>query len=66
MKATATKTNKRGIRYALVQDGETFGVWKLCENYSRHVRGGIERTWRYVQKDMTEADARKLFERRAA
>lgn len=66
MKAIATKTNKRGTQYALVQDGETFGVYKLCENYSRHVRGGIARAWRYVQKGMTEADARKLFERRAA
>lgn len=66
MKAIQVKTNKRGIQYALVQSGDTFGVWKLCENYSRHVKGGIAKTWRYVEKGLTLEQATVLFNRRAA
>lgn len=63
-KTVEKKASKRGIEYALVTDGATFEVWKLCENYARHVRGGIAKTWRYVEKGMTEDAARRLFQRR--
>ena len=66
MKTIKKAINKRGIQYALVQSDGTFGVWKLCENYSRHVKGGIAKTWRYVQKGMTLEQATELFNRRAA
>jgi hypothetical protein len=59
------KTNSRGIRYALTTNGSTFAVYKLCENYAAHVRGGIAKTWRYVEKNMTREAAEQLFARRS-
>ena len=66
MKALKVKTNKSGIQYALTTDGSTFGVYKLCENYSRHIKGGVAKAWRYVKKGMTVEAATELFNRRAA
>jgi len=66
MKAIKAATNKRGIKYALIADGETFGVCKLCENYAPHCKGGMSKTWRYVEKGMTLEAATVLFNRRAA
>jgi hypothetical protein len=64
--AIEKKANKKGTVFALVQEGSTFGVWKLCSNYCGQVRGGISKSWRYVQRQLNEADARALFERRIA
>jgi hypothetical protein len=61
MKAINTKTNSKGIQYALVMDNDKYGVYKLCENYSRHIKGGIAKSWRYVQKNMSFDNANKLF-----
>jgi hypothetical protein len=66
MKSLKTITNKNGIQYALVINGDTYAVYKLCSNYSRHVKGGIAKVWRYVQKDMTLDAATALFNRRGA
>ena len=66
MKALQIKTNKRGIKYALVIDGNSYGVWKLCENYNGHVRGGIKKTWRQVERNITLEAATALFNRRGA
>lgn len=67
MRKTIDKqTNKKGTPFALIVDGSTWEVWKLCSNYSGHVRGGISKTWRYLQRQMSEADARALFTRRLA
>jgi hypothetical protein len=66
MATIAIKTNKRGIKYGMKQDGESFSVWKLCENYAPHCKGGMSQTWRYVEKGMTREAADKLFNRRAA
>jgi hypothetical protein len=66
MATIAIKENKRGIKYALSQDGETFSVWKLCENYAPHCKGGMSKTWRYVNRGMDRAAAETLFKRRAA
>lgn len=63
-KTISKKANSKGVMFALVSDGLTWEVWKLCENYSRVCNGGISKTWRYVQKDMNEQDARQLFDRR--
>lgn len=65
-KAIAKKANSKGVVYALVTDGITYEVWTLCENYSRHVKGGIEKTWRYIKKGLTKEDGEALFNRRAA
>lgn len=58
------KANAKGAVFALVSDGVTFEVWKLCENYDGQCRGGNRKTWRYLEKGMTEENARKLFKRR--
>lgn len=63
---TKAKTNKRGIKYALGNNGQTFSVWKLCENYAPHRKGGMSQTWRYVAKDLTQDAALALFNRRSA
>ena len=63
-KALEVRKNAVGRRYALVQDGDTYSVWAECSNYSSHVRGGISKTWRYVDRGMTRKDAEKLFDRR--
>ncbi len=64
IKALSVKTNSRGITYCLRSCGDEFEVWKLCENYCRLTKGGIRKTWRYVEKGMTLESAQKLFERR--
>ena len=58
--------NKKGTSFALCQFGSAFEVWKLCSNYDGRVAGGIQTTWRYVQRGMAEADARDLYARRLA
>jgi hypothetical protein len=65
MKTLAVKTNKNNIKYALIQEADKFGVWKLCSNYCRHAKGGIAYSWRYVERNMTLEDAKKLFTRRS-
>ncbi|KGC37670.1 hypothetical protein [Burkholderia pseudomallei] len=64
--AIERKANAKGVVFALVTDGATWEVWKLCENYNGKVRGGISKTWRYVEKGMTEQAARAMFGRRTA
>lgn len=64
-KAIRVKTNSRGIRYCLASNGDAFEVWKLCENYCRQTKGGMRKTWRYVEKGMTKDAAEKLFDRRS-
>jgi len=60
-------TNKKGKVFCLaVDDNQKYTVYALCENYDGQVRGGIRKTWRYVEKDMTIEDAKKLFKRRVS
>ncbi|MBK0095233.1 hypothetical protein IBT49_04545 [Erwinia sp. S63] len=61
------KTNSRGVDYQLARDisNNTFSVWRKCENYCRHAKGGIAVSWRYVDKNMTRDDAQVLFKRRS-
>jgi len=65
MKTLAVKTNKNNIKYALIQEGDKFGVWKSCSNYCRNAKGGIAKTWRYIERNMTFEDAKILFSRRS-
>lgn len=64
-KVIETAVNKSDVKYALTQDGETFGVYVLRENYASHCKGGMSQTWRYVEKDLTKEAAEKLFNRRS-
>jgi hypothetical protein len=48
------------VRY---EDG-TFGVYKLCSNYSGVNRGGISKTWRYVERYISEEKSIQLYNRR--
>lgn len=64
MKAIEVKTNSKGTRYALATDGATFSVYVERENYCRHARGGIAKSWRYVERGMTREAAEALFNRR--
>ena len=63
-KTISKKANSKGVVFALVTDGNTWEVWKLCENYNGQVRGGIEKQWRYVAKNLSEQTARELFAKR--
>jgi len=65
MKTLAVKTNKNNVKYALCQDGDKFSVWTLCSNYCRHAKGGIAKSWRYVERNMTFDDAKVLYTRRS-
>ncbi len=65
MNALKIKTNKNNIQYALIQKGDSFAVYKLCENYAGHIKGGIAKTWRYVAKDLTLDAATILFNKRS-
>ena len=66
-KAVAKNKNKAGTVFALcAMDDGTWSVWRLRENYAGHCKGGITRTWGYVRLNMTEIDARDLYQRRLA
>lgn len=64
-KAIAVKVNKSGIKYALIAEDCGFAVWKLCENYAPHRKGGMSQTWRVVESKMTREAADKLYSRRS-
>lgn len=62
MKAIDTKTNSKGVKYALATANyNVFAVYKECSNYSRTAPDGIAKTWRYVKKDLTLEQAMALF-----
>lgn len=71
-KNTATKA-KSGKVYAFGRrenlDGKSiklggYYVFRLCENSANHMRGGIAKTWRYVERDLSFKDAVALMNRR--
>jgi hypothetical protein len=39
-------------------------VFKLCENYAGHVRGGVSKTWRYIADGLSLDEAKALMEKR--
>lgn len=60
------KANKNGVVFCLCKDLQknSFEVWKLCENYNGKIHGGLEKTWRYVEINMSQIQAEALFNRR--
>lgn len=66
MKTIKIEKNKADVRFGLVQRADGFAVYKECANYSRHVRGGVAYTWRYVEKCLTLEVAKALFDRKIA
>lgn len=74
---TATKSKKKNVKrqkiYAFGRNDELHGqdiskggysVWALSENYDGKVRGGIRKSWGYIELDMSYNDAVKLMNRR--
>jgi hypothetical protein len=66
MKALKIAANKADCRFAIVALDNGFAVYRECLNYASHVRGGIAKTWRYVEKGLTIDDAEILFSRKIA
>lgn len=57
--------NKSGKLFAIWRERNgTFGVWARCANYNGNVRGGVSYAWRYLERKLTEQDARTLYARR--
>lgn len=63
-KTIIKKENKKGTVFALIRGDESWEVWRLAENYNGAVKGGLSKTWRYVEKGLTEEKAKQLFDRR--
>lgn len=45
------------------EDG-SYMVFKLCENYAGHVRGGIAKTWRVSGEGLSLDEAKALMEKK--
>jgi hypothetical protein len=65
------KANSKGVIFALVASADPketngFEVWKLCENYDGKVKGGIRKTWRYIDKDMSRQEAEHLYNKKTS
>lgn len=58
------RRSSKGVIFAPGKDEEGYLIFKLCENYSGQVRGGISKTWRYIAKGLTLEQAKALFEKR--
>lgn len=57
--------NAAGTIYGLEKDEKgTFGVWILKASYAGHVVKGVAYTWRYCIRDVDEATARTIFEKK--
>lgn len=54
---------KDGLHGHPVSEGG-YSVWKLAENYDGNIRGGIRKTWRYIELDLSYSDAIKLMNKR--
>lgn len=39
-------------------------IFKLCENYAGHVRGGFAKTWRYTDTELSYEDAVKVMNKK--
>jgi len=58
------EANRASKRYALVLEEIGYGVWAECLNYSRHVPGGIQASWRYCERGLSQEMAEKLFQKK--
>lgn len=43
-------------------DRKDYRVYKLCGNYDGKVKGGMSYTWRYIARDLSLDEAKKLLE----
>ena len=58
-------SNQVGTVFALVvNSNKGYAVYKHCSNYCCRAPGGITKTWRYVERNITYARAIDLYERR--
>ncbi len=59
--------NSKGVIFApgKCESSGKYLIFKLCENYAGHVRGGIAKTWRYIAKDLTLEEAKSLLAKKA-
>jgi hypothetical protein len=53
-----------GIWYAPGKNDRGYIVFKLCENYAGHVRGGIAKTWCVIKQELSLDQAMALMEKR--
>jgi hypothetical protein len=58
------RKSAKGVIYAPGKSAKGYMLFKLCENYAGHCRGGITKTWRYVADGLTLEEAKGLFEKR--
>ena len=56
--------SSKGVLYAPGKDDRGYVVFKLCENYAGHVRGGIAKTWRVVKQELSLTEAMAVMEKR--
>lgn len=63
-KCIKKQVSKTGYVFAILTDGTTYEVWKLCKNYDGQCKNGERKTWRYVAKDLDSKAAEKLFYKR--
>jgi hypothetical protein len=62
-KSKAAKSAK-GVWFAPGKNDHGYIVFKLCENYAGHVRGGIVRSWRAVNQELSLTEAMNVMEKR--
>lgn len=69
----AAVKNSKGVWFApgkadVSQEGyadrNDYMVFKLCENYAGHVRGGIAKTWRYIERDLSLEECKALLSKK--
>jgi hypothetical protein len=58
------RKSTKGIIFAPGKNDRGYMIFKLCENYNGRVRGGVEKTWRYVAENLSLDQAKAEFERR--
>ncbi len=58
------RKSSTGVVFAPGKSETGYLIFKLCENYNGHARGGISKTWRYVANKLTLKEAKAEFERR--
>lgn len=54
----------KGVWFAPGKNDQGYIVFKLCENYAGHVRGGIAKTWRAVNQELSLFEAMTVMEKR--
>jgi hypothetical protein len=68
MKIKAHKLGKNtvGTRFAVVPKNGAFSVWKECQNYASHVRGGLSTSWRVCASGLSVEAAEAMYNKKIA